>query len=445
MKRFLLVLLCLATVLVSFASCAKEDSEDLGETGEGTTQTVSVSGNPFEDRSIGFTVVYPDKEEAYYAPLASELIAAVKAKTGVTLSVKSDFEKDASASVKNDAYEILIGATNRAESQNAECPEGKYLIKTDGNKLVLTGNDRFYITFAVKHVISELIGSSESGKLFNISADYNVATELKNAASTYVDMGDKISDELTWEKVAFFPFLEDGTLNVMQGGCTDGEYFYFLINDGDDKTANSKSRIIKVDPISFNVVKTGPTIYVRHANDMTYNSKTGQLVISWCSVDSKCYSVVDMKSLDVTSTGTVYNTNGFYAIDYCAEKDKYVAAETTNGDKEYRLQILSGKPGSIKYDSEPFDTLDTGYTKQGIHCDGKYIYLAQSPSSEHRDNNIIAVFDWEGKHVRTFTVDLPGESENVFWYNGNLYSAYNSNADGAEKLSLYKLTFNFAN
>lgn len=440
LKKIIITVVCLSTCLGTLAGCkVKEEGADTSDTTQtDTVQTDTV--NVFASTDTEFTVIYPDKEESYYSPLVRSFISSVSTATGVTLSARSDFEKGASAPISNDEYEILIGATNRTESQNAACPDGKYMIKADGKKLVITGESRFYVALAMEYFTSSLLGNAENGKLFDISENYCETTAVKNAASTYVDMGDKISDELSWEKVAYFGALDGGELNVMQGGCTDGEYFYLLLNDGDDKTENSKSRIIKVDPETFKVVKTGPVIYVRHANDMTYNSKTGKLIISWCSVDSKSYSVVDIDTLDVSSKKTVAGVVGFYAIDYCAELDKYVIGESTNGNNEYRLQVLTGK---LHYSGEPFDSLKTGYTKQGIHCDSKYIYMAQSPSSKSDNNNIIAVFDWEGNHVRTFTVDLPGESENIFWYNGNLYSAYNSNADGAQKLSLYRLTFNF--
>ena len=75
----------------------------------------------------------------------------------------------------------------------------------------------------------------------------------------------------------------------------------------------------------------------------------------------------------------------------------------------------------------PFSpTPDTaGYITQGCACDARYIYFVL-----YRQN-VITVYDWEGRHIRTLPITVSGEPENLSQVGGSLYVA--SAAGGASE------------
>ena len=64
--------------------------------------------------------------------------------------------------------------------------------------------------------------------------------------------------------------------------------------------------------------------------------------------------------------------------------------------------------------------------------DEDYVYF---PMSGKKDN-VLVVYDWEGKYITTITVPVSHESESMFWVNDTYYIAYNINGEAA-----YETTF----
>jgi len=84
--------------------------DDLLKTGEYPLNSLSVRKNSEETPIQEFTIIYPEEGEAYEY-LCAELLASVIANTtGYCLNIRSDREEPL-------AYEILIGKTNRSESE----------------------------------------------------------------------------------------------------------------------------------------------------------------------------------------------------------------------------------------------------------------------------------------------------------------------------------------
>ncbi len=482
-KNFLTALMCLvlvASMLFSLTACFNNgDNGGKGGDGDGD-QTVEQlpPGLYAKTDNTDITIVCGDREEAYYNKYIPTLIKTISAKTGVTLKAKTDFNKGSTDTVKNDEYEVLIGNTNRLETSLVECPENSYVIKVVGKKVVIKGSSQYYTTMGLFHFINNCIGNKADATLFNFNTDYQYSDSPRNEASAYIDMLEKTDKTfklfsstkdnttfkytgktfngstiaLKYSKVYTFSQYIDSTgqrtIEGIQGGCTDGRYFYFLLtNPGDGAKGDDdgdETRVIKMDPETMNVVQIGPIISVAHSNDITYDSKYDRLVVAWCSVDASRVSYIDMKTLNVTSSPSFTDT--FFAIDYDETGDRLVFSGSQYARTGYPIIIAKNARTAEAYmKTKEFKGISMGYISQGIHCDSKYIYYTASPNNSKTsetygtiDNiNIVNVFDYDGNYICTLTIDLPHEIEHIFWYDNCFWAGFNA-SDGK---TLYKLSF----
>ena len=458
------------------ASCGdtsdtKDGKDSAGDGTVADTGADNQGGNIFADLSSEFSVVCADKEEAYFNPIILKLTSAVASATGVFLNPTTDFTKEnVDGGLKTDAKEILVGDTNRYESVITACPADSFVIKTEGNKIVIKGATRYYTTVGVLHFIDKLVGSKESGVLFAVDGNTHITESPECSAAVYIDLAKKTEvkydtytssgdyDDFTKsgrttvkeialeaKKVMTFDSRADSkgeyTIGGMQGGCSDGEYFYVLLtNPGDgakgDKNAD-ETRVIKIDPKTLTVVKEGPIISVAHSNDLTYDSKRNKLIVPWCSVDNTKVSFIDPETLKVTSSSSVSGSaEGIFALAYNEAENNFISAESGYAKNGYGMYVFDDR---LRFE-ERFDGVSLGYISQGIFCDSKYIYYAMSPNSTLsglKTQNVINVFDWDGKYVCTLTIDLPYEIEHVFWYDNSFWAGFNSSGTAV----LYQLTF----
>lgn len=215
--------------------------------------------------------------------------------------------------------------------------------------------------------------------------------------------------EVTLEKKLTIGQDENYKIMNMQGGGTDGKYAYYVMNEY-GSTAEVKSKIVKVDLDTWQIVKENGPLYMCHANDVAYDSDNDRLIICHCNVDSHIDSIVDPESLEVTETQRVDTRH--YAIAYCAERGQYVVgkSETYDGavlDKDFKhILSFAGEDGHIK---------------QGMECDGEFIYFFQTGVRY----NWIWVYDWNGSFLKKFKVPMVGESENLFIRGDKFIAAFN--------------------
>ena len=140
MKKLLALLLALLMVTIGLASCKKkEDTESTDTTTGGAEESEDVSKRYYivSDGESDFVLVYPKKAGDDGVQAALEIKSLLKMKTGVDMKVSDDESVAADSAAK----EILIGSTNRSESDiKAELAGYKdYIVKLTGNKLVIAG------------------------------------------------------------------------------------------------------------------------------------------------------------------------------------------------------------------------------------------------------------------------------------------------------------------
>lgn len=231
------------------------------------------------------------------------------------------------------------------------------------------------------------------------------------------------------EPIAYVP--ADGDFNIGQGGCTDGKYFYIVLEnqkvDGEGGYHKNShfSKIFKLDVKTLELVQVSEPLPIDHGNDLTYNSRKGLLVVSHNQPNFKYLSFINPETLEIVET-VKDNALMMYAVAYHAKTDRY-AVGISNG---YDLGVLDGE---LKFLNR-YDGVNTGYIKQGIDCDDNYIYFLQFRK------NCIVLYDWEGHHLRT--IDIEGtaeESEAMFFVDGQCYmNSYVADRQGSR---LYKMDF----
>lgn len=214
--------------------------------------------------------------------------------------------------------------------------------------------------------------------------------------------------ELTYKakiKLTMAPETVNGVqYRQLQGGCTDGEYMYFAMND--TKSEGSRSIIYKFKAGERKPCAKSEPLPTDHSNDMTYDGKNGRLVVCHNAPNKKMLSFVDPQTLTVTGTHEL--PFKAYCIQYVPEKDRYVVgvAGTMDAailDSDFNeLQRLTGEK--------------TGYTKQGCDADENFIYFIQY------NKNCVVIYDWDYERKAIIDVPVSGcEPENMFHIGSDFY------------------------
>jgi hypothetical protein len=203
---------------------------------------------------------------------------------------------------------------------------------------------------------------------------------------------------------------------VIQGGCTDGTYLYVAFNDGGSKNENSISAIRKYHIASRSLVATFENLKISHANDMTFNPETNEILIVHNSPDRRHVSFYDADSLEFKEMITV--DLDIYSMAY----DPYEQCYWVGISFGYTFAKLDF---DFKQVGEIYQGRETGYTKQGMDIDSKYIYFLQY------NKNAIIMYNKAGEFVKE--VPLPKtnhEPENICHIGDSFYIGYLESGGG---------------
>ncbi len=415
-----------------------------------------------------YTIIYPSGD-AHLESMASTVKNYLGQKRNINFEVVADGEGD---SVTNGEYEILLGLTNRAESQAVNCPEGSFYISVTENKIILFGNDEFYSDMAILYFLENLVDKAGSETLLNIDTGYQLIKEEESSLGAYIRYRDIVSTELTYEKESKYSTryaYSDGMLTTSsgyasgkegvtllyslvqsQGAATDGEFIYLVhTNPSDDGGVGEEdediTRIHKVDPKTHTVVATGPAICVRHGNDMVYDSKNNRLMVVWSY--GSWVSVLDTDELledgsanpnylgikesfrlggetvtyttlipDTENGGYTTATLAFHGVGYDEINDRYVGATSGATPDGYGMVSFKLDPETgLATVTGIIDTPDLGYTKQGADCDSYFVYHAQSylKNVHSSRESYIVVSDWDGNYTCTLKIPYPDSGTNT--------------------------------
>ena len=194
MKRILLLAIALVTFLTACAGpMTSNTSEALiqneqQKASSDVSKPIEISQNDLyankedmlsftgADGKAAYSIVYPENTIEIIHDAAEVLRVALKEATGKDFKKYSDATPDA-----DNTYEILIGNTNRSQSKNT-LKEKEYLIKVDGNKIVISGGS-YYATATAVSEFKNLFSKSSPYIKKDLSIVSSVNTLYRVAAS----------------------------------------------------------------------------------------------------------------------------------------------------------------------------------------------------------------------------------------------------------------------
>lgn len=215
--------------------------------------------------------------------------------------------------------------------------------------------------------------------------------------------------------------------DTLQGGCYGDGYAYFALNN----RTTGKSKIAKVDLATMKIAKLSKVLNIHHANDMTFNSKEGYLVVAHSGGDERGLSIVNPKTLKIVKDiqlsknvsrlfnaggAGIKNISGVSSIAYNAQRDCYVS--TIMGKHDMLVLDADFKPIQVIALSEK-----SSGTYQNIEV-GNDVVVASTSASEDQGGNYLWWYSWTGKFLNKIYVPKGMELENVFLKGSKLYAGF---------------------
>lgn len=230
--------------------------------------------------------------------------------------------------------------------------------------------------------------------------------------SAYRTLGDRTVRAKKLKNVELRSMLKENSdgHSVVQGGCTDGTYAYYLMVS----SYTQKGRILKVRIRDNKVVKRSNILDTWHGNGMTYDSKRKKLVVIAREHRKQEITVIDARTLKITrqedvkynyyafaekdSLTKTHQKQGLAAIAYVKRYDCYVALERTYDN------LLFFDPDTFEAIGLAYTDIRSDYpgTYQAMDADDKYVYLLLSYFSEKgkvQPYNIILALDWNSENL----------------------------------------------
>ena len=212
----------------------------------------------------------------------------------------------------------------------------------------------------------------------------------------------------------------DPAFRGFQGGCSDGERYYYQVLMHYELSDRSKdySCIAKVDLLTMEVVQYSGVLHLDHANDITYHPEKHLLLVTNNKPNYHRITMVDPDTLTVVGTQEI--DFPIYALEYNPDKRLYVAG--LSGTREFRFLDEEFKP--IENHTYRTNPEDDRCTKQDICADGNLLYFILW-DGKHKGlpdfQNRVAIYDWSGAYrgVLHFNVG-PEEPESISIVNGEI-------------------------
>ena len=359
-------------------------------------------------------VVIPENADRNVLYAKDKLVHKVEALTGVTLSSGTDTDH---------AYELIIGNTGRAESVALAqtLSDGEYAIKVVGNKIVIVADEDVFLYDAVDHFINTYI-TDEYASITENRIVLNSVIDVKGVGDTtslryLFTQSQTLSSDNNLKFNVPYP---SSTIKATQGGGTDGTYFYqaFIQRDNTSDEANNVVKIGKFDMLTGEAITYSGNLTLNHSNDITYNTKTGQLVVCHNNPNHSRLTIIDPVTLTVVRV--VDLPCNIYSITYSPERDMYMVG--CSGGQNIRYITSDFKLASNEvFKATP---LTSDYTTQGICSDENFIYCvlwdgARSTTEDFQ--NVITVYDWYGNFVGIIEFNVGVlEPENIIVNDGQI-------------------------
>ena len=264
LKNLLIIVLALLLSIGLF-SCKKNNEEEQGET------TPTVAPISFLD----YSVIRPEKVSDMLLDGVSDMYIKLTSLSGKDNTLASDYlDKDQTAD--SEAKEILIGHTNRPETEQvlSQLAGNEYAVAVVGNKIVITGIADSLTPIALDYFVSTYLGDGADGMIegdlfHKASTDtailvdkgepiYTLVRSYTEKNEGMIDMCYQVSDAI--EKASGGVLLPITTDRLNSGESHDDNAYEILFGEVNyTQTADMKPN---VDPDSYNVGFVGNKIVI---------------------------------------------------------------------------------------------------------------------------------------------------------------------------------------
>lgn len=190
MKRLLAALLCLLAILALLVGCNNDSGkqpQDSTTPADGTTNadgttSAALDGN-FVDVGV-YQLIRSENASSSLIASAVQLKKDMDALTGTAIEIHDDWVR--SGTPDDEAYEILVGRTNRPQSEQvlASIDGNGYAIRTVGHKIVIVGSNDDITIDAVNFFFENYIKPTAGNGGFRIPE----VLEVVNTGYTVIDM-----------------------------------------------------------------------------------------------------------------------------------------------------------------------------------------------------------------------------------------------------------------
>ena len=304
------------------------------------------------DGSSKFTIVhslYGDKE---LTSVVNLLQSRINNKFSADIKMVSHMANGEDGTVVNDSFEILIGQTNRKESEDAleNLEKGEYIICVSGNKLVITGSTIDSIAEAVNVFMEKYITGSDTSKGIIVPRNEEIKG-IKDVSAIYKDADMRIMTlnvclnnyEPEKRRTHILNLIEDYNPTVI---CFQEYNAASYTRIGDALSGDYKAAITK-HPDGSGVAIYTP-IYYRTDTFTLVDSGGGWLRDRFTGTATKCYSWAVLKFKDTGKIFAVTNYHGAVASkgyegyeNYSDEQIVQLQAKWTYGNVQQLLEIIA--------------------------------------------------------------------------------------------------------
>jgi hypothetical protein len=229
--------------------------------------------------------------------------------------------------------------------------------------------------------------------------------------------------------------------SALEGGATDGTSWYSAVlhNRKSGTGFLTSVELVKTPLNGSTPVRTADfplrsdtrSNLLGHANGMTYNADTGQLVVAaWTNDSSKQFAhqastvrFVDPSSLRIV--GSKVLSRPLTSICYDATGNRYLGRQGGTAADTYTVY-------DAKLSAKRTFVVPAGDRKgisQSVDCDQSFVYVLRSADrSKGQTHNLVYVYDWSGKSVGTYAYATSSEGEHLTHAGGRLYAGFNIGA-----------------
>ena len=349
-KTHLILISIVLLFTLSFTGCGfnfgKDGEESLTDEVSDSLTIVAPGGGS------EFTIVHSTLGDKELTSAINVLQARLEIKFSASIKSVSHVANGEKGTVQNDNFEILIGQTNRKESEEAlkSLAYGEYVIRVVGNKLVITGTTPDAIIEALNIFMDKYItgGDKSSGIVVSRSEEIKGTKDLsvmyKDADMRIMTLNVALNNyEPEKRRTHILNLINDYNPSVI---CFQEYNAASYTRIGDALAGNYRAAISKHPDGSGTAIYT--PIYYRTDMFTLVDSDGGWLRDRYTGTNTKCYSWAVLKFKDTGKTFAVTNLHGAIASkdyegyeNYSDEQISQLAISWTYGNVKQLLEIIA--------------------------------------------------------------------------------------------------------